>query len=94
MKKNLNFKLRFLTLLLSAFLIISCEEDSEGEIVVEGPCEEGYQGPTGDIQSDAFCQAAWDLRCNGQDSQADANCAIYKQLQEDNPGMPDCPYCP
>ena len=93
MEKNLKFKLRFLTLLLSAFLIISCEEDSEGELV-EGPCAQGYQGPTGDIQSDAFCQAAWDLRCNGKDSQADANCAIYQQLQEDNPGIPDCPYCP
>ncbi len=58
-----------------------------------GNCDGGYQGPTGDIQSDAFCQAAWNYRCYGQDAEADANCQIYKQMQADNPGMEDCPYC-
>lgn len=59
-----------------------------------GNCGTGYKGPTGDIQSDAFCQAAWNYRCHGQTVQANANCIIYKQLQEDNPGLPNCPYCP
>lgn len=59
-----------------------------------GNCTGSYNGPTGDIQSDSFCQAAWNYRCNGQNAQADANCTVYKQLQDDNPGMPDCPYCP
>lgn len=83
----------------------SCEAASDagcGNIVLSttsgggsggGGCSGGYNGPTGDIQSDSFCQAAWNYRCNGQDAQADANCQIYQQLQDDNPGLPDCPYC-
>jgi len=57
------------------------------------PCDEPYNGPTGDIQSDAFCQAAYYYSCQGNSSQVEANCTVYKSLQADNPGMPDCPYC-
>lgn len=57
------------------------------------PCDEPYNGPTGDIQSDSFCQAAYYYSCQGNSDQVEANCRIYKSLQADNPGMPDCPYC-
>lgn len=81
---------------LSLFLMSSdCEpEDLEEE---REPIAENcgaYEGPTGDIQSDVFCQVAWSARCSGKNDEADANCKIYKQLQAQNPGLENCPYCP
>ncbi|MES2639381.1 MAG: hypothetical protein V4850_07845 [Myxococcota bacterium] len=56
-------------------------------------CGAGYAGPEYDVQSDSFCKAAYNYRCSGSDDEADANCAIYNQMEADNPGMPSCPYC-
>lgn len=67
--------------------------DGSGGNNVNGNCNGSYNGPDGDIQSDAFCKAAWNYRCQGKNAEADANCRIYKQLQADNPGLPNCPYC-
>ena len=58
-----------------------------------GSCDEPYNGPTGDIQSDSFCQAAYHYQCQGNSAQVTANCKIYNQMRADNPGMPKCPYC-
>jgi hypothetical protein len=52
-----------------------------------------YTGPTGDPQSDSFCKAAYNYKCSGDTQKVQANCAIYRQMQADNPGMPNCPYC-
>jgi len=60
---------------------------------VEG-CSGTYQGPIFDPQVDSFCQAAYAQMCAGNQQGVDANCAIYKQFEEDNPGIPTCPYCP
>jgi hypothetical protein len=80
-------------LILMPFLISSTCEEEEDEPSNVVPCAD-YNGPTGDPQSDSFCQAAWAYRCNGQNNEADATCLIYNQIREDNPGMPPCPYCP
>ena len=78
----------------------SCEGQAQSgcpEIVFStstgGGCSTPYKGPTADVQSAVFCQAAWNHRCYGETAKADANCKIYKQMQSDNPGLPNCPYC-
>ena len=99
-------KLKLTGLTLLAFVVFSaetCEREMPTPPVYNGAsggtntgaynCGAGYTGPKGDPQADSFCMAAYSYRCNGQDAQADANCKIYKQLQADNPGMANCPYC-
>jgi hypothetical protein len=55
-----------------------------------GTCTATYEGPTGDIQRDAQCQAAWSAICAMQSPAG--YCAVYN-----DPGFgsgPSCPYCP
>lgn len=53
----------------------------------------GYNGPEFDIQVDSQCKAAYAYLCAGNQQGADAACAIYRQWQEDDSSIPDCPYC-
>jgi hypothetical protein len=89
---------KFLVLLMALISLNSCEElfddgEDSSSASSSGNCTP-YAGPTGDIQSDAFCKAAWNYRCAGKKVEADANCKIYKSLKVDNPKLPNCPYCP
>lgn len=97
-------KMKLAGLSLLAFMVFSsnaCEKEMPEPPVVNGGgtdsnsynCGAGYTGPKGDPQSDSFCQMAYMYRCQGEDTKADDNCKIYKQMQADNPGMPNCPYC-
>lgn len=51
-----------------------------------------YAGPTGDVQVDGFCQAAWSASCVGNQQEVDANCATYDNFQKIGTTEP-CPYC-
>lgn len=57
-------------------------------------CADGYNGPTGDIQVDAFCQEAFILQCSGG---YDANSAevlnVCNTFEAFDPSY-SCPYCP
>ena len=60
-----------------------------------GKCAGPYNGPTKDVQSASFCQAAWNYCQAGNITAAEQNCAIFQQLDNDNGGnLEDCPYCP
>jgi hypothetical protein len=107
--KKLKFTLLgFLTLFMS-LLLSSCTEDEVDDIfgiektketaisspagtTVSGNCGT-YKGPTGDIQTDAFCQAAWSAKCSNNKVSLDENCKIYKSFKSINPNLPACPYC-
>lgn len=59
-----------------------------------GSCDEsGYKGPEFDIQVDSQCKAAYYYKCVGNSDGVKAACAVYKQWQEDNSSIPNCPYC-
>lgn len=58
-----------------------------------GACSSPYSGPTSDVQSSSFCKAAYNYKCAGDQQKVDANCAYYRQFQQDNPGLASCPYC-
>lgn len=56
-------------------------------------CSGGYNGPTFDIQIDSQCQTAYAYTCSGSTAGVKAACAIYKTYQQNDPSIPNCPYC-
>ena len=63
-------------------------------VVNQGPnCSGGYGGPLFDTQIDSQCQVAFVYYCDGVQEGIDATCAIYRSYQENDPSIPDCPYC-
>jgi hypothetical protein len=59
-----------------------------------GSCDaSGYKGPNFDIQVDSQCKTAYFYKCQGNTQGQNAACAVYKQWQQDDPSIPNCPYC-
>lgn len=59
-----------------------------------GSCDaSGYKGPEFDIQVDSQCKAAYYYKCSGNSDGVKAACAVYKQWQQDDSSIPNCPYC-
>lgn len=59
-----------------------------------GSCDaSGYNGPEFDIQVDSQCKTAYYYDCIGNQQGVNAACAVYKQWQDDDSSIPDCPYC-
>jgi hypothetical protein len=52
-----------------------------------------YNGPEFDIQLDAQCKAAYVYDCQNNQQGVDAACANYESFQQQDPTIPDCPYC-
>jgi len=59
-------------------------------------CASGYVAPTSDGQLSAFCEAAFQYRCNGfslSSQEVSYSCNQYSGLQGLGGNFPDCPYC-
>lgn len=65
----------------------------DGGSGTDGCGSSGYQGPEFDIQVDSQCKAAYAYQCAGNQQGVDAACAIYKQWQQQDSSIPNCPYC-
>lgn len=60
-----------------------------------GNCGSGYQGPTGDIQLDSYCQAAYNDLCNGGSrANADSDCQILTSVLQISGSQTAHQYCP
>ncbi len=68
-------------------------DSNELDSDVPGGCGAGYDGPTGDLQWETLCKAAFQYACAGQQDGVNATCANLEGLRELNPGIPACPYC-
>lgn len=67
----------------------------ENESSSSGGCaNENYEGPEFNIQIDSQCKAAHVYTCSGNQDGVTVACALYKQYQDQDPSIPDCPYCP
>jgi hypothetical protein len=53
-----------------------------------------YDGPNFNIQIDSQCKTAYAYDCAGNADGVTLACALYKQYQDEDPSIPDCPYCP
>lgn len=70
------------------------DDDDDDDGNGTGSCDEnGYKGPEFDIQVDSQCKAAYFYECSGNAQGVAAACAVYKQWQQDDPSIPNCPYC-
>lgn len=74
-----------------------CEEGSDTEYK-DPACTSSYNGPTKDIQIDAFCKQAYSLICNEGKSKTSPEvkqaCELHEEMKDLAPsGYPSCPYC-
>jgi|GEM_PF-3434098 len=52
-----------------------------------------YKGPEFNIQIDSQCKTAQLYKCAGNADGVTVACALYKQWQDQDSSIPDCPYC-